>query len=196
MAEFVEEPIYAQLARIGKALANPVRLRLLDLLDHREFTVEQLATAAGVGLKNTSAQLQHLRAANLVTSRKDGTRVSYRLADPQVSTFLGLYQDFAGERRVRPGARTRRGVDADGGVARPPGRVAARGDDRGVLPRALLCRVAERRSAAARARLPRAPSRLRVHRLGPSRRAAPSQLIAQLHMHRSREAGSENSAHS
>lgn len=98
MAEFVEEPIYAQLARIGKALANPVRLRLLDLLDHREFTVEQLATAAGVGLKNTSAQLQHLRAANLVTSRKDGTRVSYRLADPQVSTFLGLYQDFAGER--------------------------------------------------------------------------------------------------
>lgn len=98
MGEFVEEPIYAQLARIGKALANPVRLRLLDLLDHREFTVEQLSTEAGVGLKNTSAQLQQLRAANLVTSRKDGTKVLYRLADPRVSAFLGRYQDFAAQR--------------------------------------------------------------------------------------------------
>ena len=98
MGEFAEEPIYAQLARIGKALANPVRLRLLDLLDHREFTVEQLSTEAGVGLKNTSAQLQQLRAANLVTSRKDGTKVLYRLADSGVSAFLGCYQDFAAER--------------------------------------------------------------------------------------------------
>lgn len=98
MSEFVEEPIYAQLARMGKALASPVRLRLLDLLEHRELTVEQLSNGAGVALKNTSAQLQQLRAANLVTSRKDGTRVLYRLADPAVSEFLGRFQDFAAGR--------------------------------------------------------------------------------------------------
>ncbi|WP_163510108.1 ArsR/SmtB family transcription factor [Fodinicola acaciae] len=95
---FVEEPVYAQLARIGKAVSSPVRLRLLDLLDQHELSVEQLAEEAGVGLKNTSAQLQHLRAAHLITARKDGNRVLYRLADPDVSVFLGHLQDFAAGR--------------------------------------------------------------------------------------------------
>jgi rhodanese-related sulfurtransferase/DNA-binding transcriptional ArsR family regulator len=95
---FPEEPIYAQLARLGKALANPVRLRLLDVLDQRERTVEELAQAAEIPLKNTSAQLQQLRAAHLVTSRREGTRVYYRLADEGVSRFLGQFQAFAGGR--------------------------------------------------------------------------------------------------
>lgn len=98
MAEFRGEPIYRQLARIGRTLASPVRLRLLDVLDQRERTVEQLSEAAGIPLKNTSAQLQQLRAAHLVTSRRDGTRVYYRLADERVSRFLGELQDFAAER--------------------------------------------------------------------------------------------------
>ncbi|RSM96615.1 ArsR family transcriptional regulator [Nonomuraea sp. WAC 01424] len=98
MPEFPEEPIYRHLARIGKALSNPVRLRLLDVLDQSERTVEELAEAAGVPLKNTSAQLQHLRAAHLVTSSRDGTRVRYRLADEQVSRFLGTLQHFAHDR--------------------------------------------------------------------------------------------------
>ncbi|MEV4115567.1 metalloregulator ArsR/SmtB family transcription factor [Nonomuraea sp. NPDC049695] len=98
MSGFPEEPIYQQLARVGKALASPVRLRLLDVLDQRERTVEELADAAGIALKNTSAQLQHLRAARLVTSRKEGARVYYRLADERVSRFLGELQEFADER--------------------------------------------------------------------------------------------------
>ncbi|WP_336211420.1 ArsR/SmtB family transcription factor [Nonomuraea sp. LPB2021202275-12-8] len=98
MPDFPEEPIYRHLARIGKALSSPVRLRLLDVLDQRERTVEELAEEAGVALKNTSAQLQQLRAAHLVTSRKEGTRVYYRLADEPVSSFLGHFQRFAHER--------------------------------------------------------------------------------------------------
>ncbi|MET8048539.1 metalloregulator ArsR/SmtB family transcription factor [Streptosporangium sp. NPDC005286] len=98
MAEFPEEPIYRQLARIGRTLASPVRLRLLDVLDQGECTVEQLSEEADIPLKNTSAQLQQLRAAHLVTSRKAGTRVYYRLADERVSRFLGELQDFAAER--------------------------------------------------------------------------------------------------
>lgn len=89
------QPIYLELARIGKALSNSTRLRLLDLLETRERTVEQLSRDSGVPVKNTSAQLQQLRAANLVTSRKDGNRVLYRLADAEVSRFLGVFQDFA-----------------------------------------------------------------------------------------------------
>ncbi|MEU3163101.1 metalloregulator ArsR/SmtB family transcription factor [Streptosporangium sp. NPDC006930] len=98
MAEFREEPIYRQLARIGRTLASPVRLRLLDVLDQRERTVEQLSESAGIPLKNTSAQLQQLRAAHLVTSGRDGTRIYYRLADERVSRFLGELQDFAAVR--------------------------------------------------------------------------------------------------
>ncbi|GAA2320829.1 metalloregulator ArsR/SmtB family transcription factor [Nonomuraea roseoviolacea subsp. roseoviolacea] len=95
MTSFPEEPIYEQLARIGKVLSSPVRLRLLDVLDQQERTVEELAEEAGIALKNTSAQLQQLRAAHLVTSRKEGTKVFYRLADDGVSRFLGEMQAFA-----------------------------------------------------------------------------------------------------
>ena len=92
---FVEEPIYAELARVGKALASPVRLRLLDVLDSGELTVEELAAAAGLPVKNTSAQLQQLRAVRLVESRRDGTRIHYRVASPVVSAFLGRFHEFA-----------------------------------------------------------------------------------------------------
>ncbi|HEY4456764.1 MAG TPA: metalloregulator ArsR/SmtB family transcription factor [Pseudonocardiaceae bacterium] len=92
---FVEEPIYAELARVGKALASPVRLRLLDVLDSGELTVEELAAASGLPVKNTSAQLQQLRAVRLVESRRDGTRIHYRVASPGVSAFLGRFHEFA-----------------------------------------------------------------------------------------------------
>ncbi|MFJ3693737.1 ArsR/SmtB family transcription factor [Streptomyces sp. NPDC090052] len=92
-------PIYTELARVGKVLASPVRLRLLDLLDGRERTVEQLSQESGVPFKNTSAQLQQLRSAHLVSNRKDGTRVLYRLADDEVARFIGVFQEFA-ERRL------------------------------------------------------------------------------------------------
>ncbi|MCC5581468.1 metalloregulator ArsR/SmtB family transcription factor [Microtetraspora sp. AC03309] len=98
MAGFPEEPIYQQLARIGKAFAGPVRLRLLDVLTEGERTVEELSEEAGIALKNTSAQLQQLRAAHLVTSRREGTRIYYRLADERVPLFLGQLRDFAHER--------------------------------------------------------------------------------------------------
>ncbi|WP_262391800.1 metalloregulator ArsR/SmtB family transcription factor [Nocardiopsis sp. CNR-923] len=98
MTDFPEAPIYEHLARVGKALAAPVRLRLLDLLDQGECTVEELARRGGLPLKNTSAQLQQLRAAGLVTSRREGTHVHYALRDEEVSRFLGRFQDFSEQR--------------------------------------------------------------------------------------------------
>src|SRR5260370_37186 len=57
--------LLAQFARVGKALGNPARLQLLDLLIQAERSVEALAAAAGMPVGNTSAQL---RAAGAVTS--------------------------------------------------------------------------------------------------------------------------------
>jgi rhodanese-related sulfurtransferase/DNA-binding transcriptional ArsR family regulator len=81
--------LLAQFARVGKALANPARLQLLDLLIQAERSVEALAAAAGMPVGNTSAQVRALHAAGLVTSRRDGTRVYYRPASDDVAA---LYQ--------------------------------------------------------------------------------------------------------
>lgn len=93
-----DDEVYEQLARLGKALSNPIRIRLLDLLEQGEHTVEELASAASLPVKNTSAQLQQLRASQLVATRREGVRVHYRLADPTVSTFLNQFESFAEER--------------------------------------------------------------------------------------------------
>src|SRR5215475_886174 len=75
---------YGQFARLGKALASPARLELLDLLAQGERSVEELAQEADLGVANASAHLQALSRAQLVASRKVGLRVYYRLADPSV----------------------------------------------------------------------------------------------------------------
>jgi rhodanese-related sulfurtransferase/DNA-binding MarR family transcriptional regulator len=90
--------LYEQFARVGKALANPARLELLDLLAQGERSVEDLAETAGMKVSNTSAQLRTLAGAGLVASRRDGVRIYYRLAGENVSAFVGQVQDFAASR--------------------------------------------------------------------------------------------------
>lgn len=85
-------------ARLGKALSHPKRVELLDLLAQGERSVDALAAATGMGVNNTSAQLQVLRRTDLVETRKVGTRVYYRLADDEVSRFLGAFRDLARHR--------------------------------------------------------------------------------------------------
>lgn len=76
--------LYEQLARVGKAIAAPKRLELLDLLAQGPRTVEALATHAAVSVANASQHLQILRAARLVEAEKRGLYVEYRLADQGV----------------------------------------------------------------------------------------------------------------
>lgn len=79
-----KDQLYAQFARLGKALASPQRLELLDLLAQGERSVEELAREASLSSANASAHLQALARAQLVVARKAGLRVFYRLADPSV----------------------------------------------------------------------------------------------------------------
>ena len=90
--------LYEQFARVGKALANPARLELLDLLAQGERNVEELAEAASLKVSNTSAQLRALAEAGLVRTRRDGVKVYYRLADEKVAAFAGQIQEFAASR--------------------------------------------------------------------------------------------------
>lgn len=91
----VQDMLYQQFARIGKAVASPKRIELLDLLCQGERSVEALADAASMTVKNTSAQLKELRVARLVDTRKQGTRVYYRLADEAVCGLFFTLRDVA-----------------------------------------------------------------------------------------------------
>lgn len=91
----VNELLYEQFARIGKAFDNPRRVELLDLLGQGEHSVEALSRSTGMGMTNTSAHLKVLRESNLVASRRQGTKVLYRLADDQVARFLGEFRQLA-----------------------------------------------------------------------------------------------------
>lgn len=84
-----------EFARIGKAVSSPRRLDLLDLLSQGERSVEELASAAGMGIKNTSAHLRRLADARLVEARREGTRIQYRLAGDEVFRFVRELQDLA-----------------------------------------------------------------------------------------------------
>jgi DNA-binding transcriptional ArsR family regulator len=83
-----KDRVYEQLARIGKAVASPQRLALLDLLNQGPRTVENLAQEAHLTVANTSRHLQVLRAARLIEAEKEGVFVRYRVADEAVVDFF------------------------------------------------------------------------------------------------------------
>jgi rhodanese-related sulfurtransferase/DNA-binding transcriptional ArsR family regulator len=95
----VKDRLYGQLARLGKALSNPHRLEILELLAQGERTVDSLATEMELSLANTSQHLQALKQAALVESRKQGLFVHYRLADPEVFELSKVIRAVA-ERRL------------------------------------------------------------------------------------------------
>jgi rhodanese-related sulfurtransferase len=94
----VKDGLYEQFARIGRAVAHPKRIELLDLLCQGERSVEVLADAAAMSVVNASAHLRVLRESRLVATRREGTRVFYRLADDAVCEFFFTLRDLAGDR--------------------------------------------------------------------------------------------------
>lgn len=79
-----KDPLFDQFARIAKAVANPHRLELVDLLAQGERRVEELAHETALPIANASQHLQILKQAGLVETRRVGTSIFYRLADERV----------------------------------------------------------------------------------------------------------------
>jgi len=107
-----KDALYAQFARIGHALASPKRIEFLDLLAQSERTVEDLAAQTATPVKNTSAHLRVLRQARLVTTRKNGTRVFYALADEGVQSVISAVQALSRKRLTEVEHVTRLFVDS------------------------------------------------------------------------------------
>lgn len=94
-----KDSTYTQLARIGKAIASPKRLEILDILTQGTKTVEAIARETEMSVANTSQHLQTLLEARLVEYQKQGIYSYYKLADKTVSNFILSLQLLA-EKRI------------------------------------------------------------------------------------------------
>jgi rhodanese-related sulfurtransferase/DNA-binding transcriptional ArsR family regulator len=117
--------IYEQFARVGKALASPHRIELLELLAQGPRTVEALSRMADMSLANTSAHLQVLRNAGLLESTKEGLFVTYRLADAKVGELLLSLRSVA-ETRLAEVSKTTREFLAENALLEPVDEAALR----------------------------------------------------------------------
>lgn len=90
-----KQKLFAGLAEIGHALGSEHRLRILELLAQRETSVEALAERVGLSVANASQHLRLLRAAGLLTSRRDGKHVLYVVSDPTVLELTAALGEVA-----------------------------------------------------------------------------------------------------
>lgn len=108
-------------AVVARALSAPARLMILEQLAQGERGVELLAEKTGLTFANCSQHLQQLRRAALVTSRRDGKAVIYRLTDAKTLDLMDLLRVVA-ERNLAQVERILRGLSGGEDAAEPVSR--------------------------------------------------------------------------
>lgn len=81
-------------AEFFKALANPLRIRILDQLRDGELTVSEIRDRVDVEMPNVSQQLAVLKNKNLVVARKQGNNIYYSCVDPTVFKLLDVAKEI------------------------------------------------------------------------------------------------------
>ncbi len=85
-----EHKLFTLQAQLCQVLADPSRLELIHLIGEGERTVGELIAATGLRQANVSQHLSLLRQRGVVTTRREGTTVSYRLAYPEILEACAL----------------------------------------------------------------------------------------------------------
>lgn len=86
----MSQPLWELEAEVFRLLGHPMRMRLVQLLGNGERTVSDLQAAIGSETSGTSQQLSLLRKSGVLSSRRDGTNVYYRVRDPRTLELLDL----------------------------------------------------------------------------------------------------------
>ena len=89
----LEEELYERRAGICKAFANPLRLKILDLVAQRTRSVSELHDRLGISEANLSQHLAVLRGAGVICTRRTGKQVHCYLAIPEVKQACALISD-------------------------------------------------------------------------------------------------------
>jgi rhodanese-related sulfurtransferase/DNA-binding transcriptional ArsR family regulator len=118
-----KQRLYPEFARIGQALASDRRLELLDLLAQAPRHVEALAQETDMSVANVSQHLQVLRAAHLVEADREGNRIIYCLAGPDVLRLWLALRGVA-EHRLPEIARVTQRFAVPGAAGTPVERAA------------------------------------------------------------------------
>jgi rhodanese-related sulfurtransferase len=92
-----KDALYDGLAEVAKALASGRRSEIVDLLAQGERSVEEISAEIGQTVANTSHHLRAMARAGVLTTRRDGTRIFYRLASERVAELWAALRDVAGE---------------------------------------------------------------------------------------------------
>jgi ArsR family transcriptional regulator len=80
-------------AEFCKTFSNPKRLEILDLLKKEEATVTDIAGKLDIQKSNVSQHLTLMRAMKILKSRRQGTKIYYKIANPQIGQACSLMQD-------------------------------------------------------------------------------------------------------
>ena len=92
-----KDALFDGFAEVAKALANGRRAEIVDLLAQGERSVDEIAEEIGQSVANTSHHLRAMARAGLLTTRRDGTRIFYRLASERVGELWSALRDVASE---------------------------------------------------------------------------------------------------
>lgn len=93
-----KEKVYDELARVTRALANPHRLEIIDLLAQGDCAVERISIQTNLSVANASQHLQVLKAACLVDVTRCGNFIYYRLANSNVFKTWKALRELGAER--------------------------------------------------------------------------------------------------
>ena len=88
-----DDRVYELQVRICKAFAHPSRLRMLDLLSRREYSVSELQQSLKITIPNVSQHLSILKNAGVVKTRREGKQIFCSLAIPEVKTACSLIRE-------------------------------------------------------------------------------------------------------
>jgi ArsR family transcriptional regulator len=88
-----DDRVYEMQVRICKAFAHPSRLRMLDLLGRREYSVSELQQSLNITVPNVSQHLTILKSAGVVKTRREGKQIFCSLAIPEVKTACTLIRE-------------------------------------------------------------------------------------------------------
>jgi rhodanese-related sulfurtransferase/predicted transcriptional regulator len=111
-----KEALFEAQAGVAKALASGRRAEIVDLLAQGERSVEDVAAEIGQSVANTSHHLRTLARAGLLHSRREGTRVRYRLASDRVAQLWGAIRDVAGDHVAEVAQLARAYLGGDDGL--------------------------------------------------------------------------------
>jgi ArsR family transcriptional regulator len=96
----LDDQLYTLHASVCQILANPTRLKILNMLRQGEVSVAELARRLGISRPNLSQHLAILRARRVVLTRREGVTIYYRIANPKILRAFDIMREVLFEQLV------------------------------------------------------------------------------------------------